>query len=439
MNTVEAAKDIFSYALDAVMPGHLLERRIQRNGDLIELGGKKIDLRNYKNIYLLGAGKASAAMALVLENLLGNKLSEGICVVKYGHVVPLRKTRIIEAGHPIPDLEGVKGGKAIVEMAQKATKEDLVICVISGGGSALLVAPHEDIPLKDLQEFSSELLRAGATINELNTLRKHLSQVKGGRLARLICPARTISLIISDVIGDPLDIIASGPTVPDPSTFQDAIEILERYSLVNAMPGTIRSILERGIKGEVEETPKAGEPLFKSVYNYIIGNNQYAVLAASEKAKLLGYTPCILSTGIFGESREIAHSLVAAAREVIRSGHPVSPPACLILGGETTVTVKGTGKGGRCTEFALSASMEMNEKDRFTILAAGTDGTDGPTDAAGAFVTAETIPMAKEKGLNPFKYLENNDSYTFFKKTGNLITTGPTLTNVMDIIIAVIE
>lgn len=438
MEPMDAARNIFLYALDAVLPKHLLERRIRRSDDALVLGNLYIDLKSHRKVYIIGAGKASAAMTSVLEFILGGNLTDGICVVKYGHTVPLKKVRLREAGHPIPDENGARAGEEILELAGAVKEGDIVFCLISGGGSALLVSPQEGITLKDKQELSTLLLRAGANIHELNTVRKHLSRIKGGRLAEHLARARIISLLISDVIGDSLDVIASGPTVPDPSTYGEALNVLEKYDLMAKAPASVTEILTRGARGEVRESPKPGNALFANVSNWIIGNNQFALKAAAEKSRLLGYTPCIVSSCMFGETRHIAHSLVAMAREVIKSGNPVRRPACLIMGGETTVTVKGEGKGGRCTEFALSAAMAMNQSDRFAILAAGTDGTDGPTDAAGAIVNGETISNALKSGFDPVHYLENNDSYTLFKQTGNLLVTGPTLTNVMDIMIAVI-
>ena len=439
MDLAKTAQDIFLFALDAVMPKHLLERRIVREENALMLRGNRIDLCAYENIYVLGAGKASAAMALVMENILGDHLNEGVCVVKYGHTAPLKKIKIIEAAHPIPDENGIRGGKAITELAGKASARDLVFCLISGGGSALLVAPQEGINLPDLQSLSNSLLRAGANIHELNAVRKHLSRVKGGRLAELIFPARIVSLLISDVIGDSLDVIASGPTAPDSSSFQDACRVLQKYDSWDSAPGPVRRYLERGLKGEEPETPKQGNPAFETTMNWIIGNNGFALSAAALKARNRGFNPVVLTSGMFGEARNAAHTLVSVAREIAEYGRPVSPPACVIMGGETTVTVRGNGRGGRCTEFALSAGMAMKPDDRFVILAAGTDGTDGPTDAAGAFVTADIIPDAIRSGLNPADYLGNNDSYSFFKTTGNLIMTGPTLTNVMDIMMALVR
>ncbi|MCL5018914.1 MAG: glycerate kinase, partial [Patescibacteria group bacterium] len=409
MTLIESARDIFLYALDAVMPKHLLERRIERTGDIITLNTQQIDLQAYRNVYIIGAGKAGAAMSSVMENLLGPRLTEGICIVKYGHTVPLKKVKLIEAGHPIPDEAGMRGTLELMELAQKATAQDLVFCLISGGGSASMSDPCAGISLHDMQLLSSVLLKAGANIHELNTVRKHLSMVKGGRLAQFLAPARTITLLISDVIGDSLDVIASGPTVADSTTFADAIQVLKEYSVLDKVPPPVIQVLEKGIKGEIEETPKAGNPIFNSITNWIIGNNHYALHAAAEKAKLMGFNPCILTSGLFGESRYNAQSLVAMAREVAQSGYPVRPPACLIMGGETTVTVRGQGKGGRCTEFALSAALAMKPSDRFLILAAGTDGTDGPTDAAGAIATPETIPTALIMGIDPSHYLSNND------------------------------
>ncbi|RKX97220.1 MAG: glycerate kinase, partial [Spirochaetes bacterium] len=308
-----------------------------------------------------------------------------------------------------------------------------------GGGSALLPMPADGITLEEKQATTKVLLECGATIDEINSIRKHLSKIKGGGLMRLAYPANVISLILSDVVGDPLDIIASGPTVPDTSTFKDCMEIIKKYDIEKKIPYTVLKRIEKGLKGEIEETPKDGDPIFEKSENIIIGNNMKAVLAADKKARELGYNTLIISSMIEGETKEVAKVHGAIIKEVKRSGNPISPPACILSGGETTVTIKGKGKGGRNQEFVLACCIDIEGIDKVMILSGGTDGTDGPTDAAGAVGDGETVLRAKKIGLDADKYLNNNDSYHFFQKLDDLLITGPTNTNVMDLRILLIE
>jgi len=360
--------------------------------------------------------------------------------VKYDHSLPLKKISIIEASHPIPDTNGLEGTSEILRLLSRTGEKDLVICLISGGGSALLVQPHKEVTLPDIQTTSNELLACGATIDEINAVRKHLSIIKGGHLAHASYPSTLITLILSDVIGDPLDIIASGPTVPDESTFDDACKVIGRYSLEDKIPDSVCKLLKKGQNGETRENPKQGDKVFANTQNVIIGSNKIALEAAKEKAADLGYNTIILSSMVQGESKEAAIFFSAIAKEVCHTGTPLSKPACIIAGGETTVTIKGNGKGGRNQEFALSAAMEIEGYDGIVILSAGTDGTDGPTDATGAIVDSNTCKDAREKFcLKSEDFLSKNDSYNFFNKTGEHIITGPTLTNVMDIMISLID
>ena len=310
--------------------------------------------------------------------------------------------------------------------------------MISGGGSALLVAPAEGITLEEKQATTSELLACGASIEEINTVRKHLSRVKGGQLARACWPATVVTLILSDVVGDPLDVIASGPTVPDSSTFGECLEIVSRYELAGRLPASVMERIEAGAKGDLPETPKEGEKIFEGVQNEIVGNSLSAVLAAGRKAEALGYTPLILSTRIEGETREVAHVHAAIFREVLATGFPLAPPACILSGGETTVTLKGKGKGGRNQEFSLAVAMHIQGEDRIFFLSGGTDGTDGPTDAAGAFADGTTVERARAMNLEAGRTLDENDSYPFFDALGDLLITGPTNTNVMDLRVCLI-
>jgi hydroxypyruvate reductase len=401
---------------------------------------REYDLKDYENIYVVGGGKACAPMAKAMEELLGDRLDNGIIVVKHNHGLPLKKIETVEASHPIPDQNGERGASDILRLLSRTGEKDLVICLLSGGGSALLVQPHKGITLQDIQTTSAELLVCGATIDEINTVRKHLSSLKGGQLAKAVYPSTLITLILSDVVGDPMDIIASGPTVPDESTFEDAYEIIQKYSLEEKILNSVYRFLRSGKMGKVEETPKKGNQIFDNTQNVIVGSNKIALDAAEKKAKDLGYNTIILSSLVEGESRDAAKFFAAIAKEVSRTGTPVPKPACIIAGGETTVTIKGEGKGGRNQEFALSAALEIEGFKGVVILSAGTDGTDGPTDATGAIVDYNTCKDARKKfHLRPDEFLSRNDSYNFFKKTGEHIITGPTMTNVMDIMISLID
>jgi glycerate 2-kinase len=425
--------EIFTYALRAVDPVAAVERCLKVEGEDLTVEGKVYSLRDYEHIYVTGAGKAGASMALAVETILGDRITKGVINVKYGHVSQLKRVKLNEVGHPIPDEKGVSGSEEIAELLEQMGEKDLVVCLISGGGSALLPSPTEGISLEDKQKMTNLLLECGANINEINAIRKHISKLKGGGLARLAYPATLVALILSDVVGDPLDVIGSGPTVPDKSTFGDCMAILKKYDLLDRAPESIKARFQRGIKGEIEETPKAGNPIFEKTQNVIIGSNIIAVEAADQRAKELGYHPLILSTYIEGETREVARVHAAIAMEIIKTNNPIGPPACIISGGETTVTIRGNGLGGRNQEFVLAAALDIQEWERIVVLSGGTDGTDGPTDAAGAIADVATIRRANEMGLDGAVYLNNNDSYHFFEKLGDLLITGPTNTNVMDL------
>jgi glycerate 2-kinase len=396
----------------------------------------------YRRLLAVGFGKAACAMAKAFEASLGDEPYDGIVITKYGHCgkdLPAR-TRVLEAGHPLPDENGLRGAKEIMGLLGEAGTDTLVACLISGGGSALLVSPLEGITLEEKQEITGLLLKAGADINELNTVRKHLSRVKGGRLAELAYPAGVISLILSDVIADRLDVIASGPTAPDGTTYGDAIKVLEKYGLTERVPEGVMDALRRGGEGLLPETPKPGSRVFEKVENIIIGNNVRALEAARKGAEELGFHTEVVSSELTGEAREAGVWLAGKALAARRSSpHPPHPKVCLVSGGETTVTVKGSGKGGRNTELALAFAREIEGVEGIALLSAGTDGNDGPTDAAGAVVDGKTISIARSMGIDPDSHLADNDSYTFFKKAGGLLVTGPTGTNVMDVQIVLIE
>lgn len=431
---------IFHKGIKAVDPHAAVMRHCNLKKDRLFIGTMVYDLSRYKNLFVVGAGKATAKMASAVESLLGKRITRGIINVKYDHVTELCRIKLIESGHPVPDKNGQNGANAILDLIKDSGKDDLIICLISGGGSALLPLPAQGISLKDKQNTIKVLLSCGATIHEINAIRKHMSAIKGGRVAHEAYPATIASLILSDVVGDDLDVIASGPTVPDTSTYQDCMEIFSRYDIIKELPITVVKHIEAGCSGKIPETPKPGDPAFDKTNNLIIGSNMEAITAAKQEAERLGYNTLVLSSMIQGETSHIAHVHGAIAREILQTGNPLSPPACALSGGETTVTLTGDGLGGRNQEFALAAAIDIAGKESIVVLSAGTDGTDGPTDAAGAVADTHTLMRAKAFGLNPRHFLANNDSYHFFKKLGDLFITGPTNTNVMDLrIILVVE
>ncbi len=429
---------IFQSGLKAVEPGAAVKKYCHIKGENLIVGKMIYDLSGFKNLFVIGFGKAAAPMAKAFEDLLGERITGGIINVKYGHLARLERIATIEAGHPVPDSNGEKGAGAIVKIAQDAGKDDMVICLISGGGSALLPLPAEGLTLEDKQNTINVLLACGATIYEINTIRKHMSFVKGGRLAQLSWPATFVSVILSDVVGDDTDVIASGCCVPDPSTFSDCMVILNKYGILRRIPQAVVSHIKAGISDPAMETPKPGSPYFKHTHNLIVGNNIKAILAARNKAEDLQYNTIVLSSMIEGETKDVAKVHTAIAKEVLKTGLPVTTPACIISGGETTVTIKGKGKGGRNQEFVLSAAIDIAGKENIVVLSGGTDGNDGPTDAAGAVADCDTLKRAEVLGMNPGNFLKNNDSYNFFQKLDDLLVTGPTNTNVMDLRIMLI-
>ncbi len=426
--------EIYLAGLKAVDPEEAVRRHVQLSGDHLLVGGRSYPLASFKRIIVIGCGKGTAPMARALEEILGDRLTGGWITVKYGHGLPLKKVRVTEAGHPIPDEAGLAATRLILDRLRECTATDLVLGAFSGGGSALSPAPRAPLELSEKQETTRLLLDCGATIFELNAIRKHLSVSKGGQLAKIAYPATLVSLFLSDVVGDALEAIASGPTVPDPSTCADCLRIIERYGLSAKLPPAVLKLLRDGVQGLIEETPKEGDAVFRKVQNLVVGSNRAALLASAQKAAELGYKTLILSSFIQGEAREIAQLFAAVGKEIVVSGHPVSPPACLLAGGETTVTVRGRGRGGRNQELALAAALGLEGWPGITLLSAGTDGSDGPTEAAGAYADGGTCQRARQQGLNPQESLSNNDSYNFFSQLGDLLITGPTRTNVMDVV-----
>ena len=435
----ETARAIFDAGVQAVAPETCVARHLHISGSRLRAGETDLNLDQVRHIYVAGAGKASAAMARQVEKLLGPRIHDGVVVTKYGHGMPLEHCRVIESGHPVPDAKGVEGAAALLEMVSQAGPDDLILCLISGGASALTPAPASGITLTDKQDTTRILLGCGATIHEINTIRKHLSRIKGGQLCTAANGARVISLILSDVVGDDLDIIGSGMTAPDTGYFTNCRAILEQYRIWDSVPESVRQRIQTGIEGRISDTPKPGDPLFSKVVNRVVGSLSDALTAAEKEAGRRGFTPLVLSSMIQGEAREAAGFLCAIAREIRSSGRPVVAPACLLSGGETTVTIKGKGKGGRNTELALAGAMNLAGTNGIVLLSAGTDGTDGPTDAAGAFADGTTLSRAAVLGLSAGSHLTQNDSYPFFLALKDLLITGPTRTNVMDMQILLVS
>lgn len=423
---------VIQAALRAVEPRECVRRTLRLTPQGLSIAGELHPLPKGR-LWVVGFGKASAHMAAAVEEELGELISGGLVVTADGYRAETRRVQVVEAGHPVPDSRGQEAASRIAELLSQAGEEDLVLVLISGGGSALLTSPAPGISLSALMSTTELLLRSGATIQELNTVRKHLSRVKGGQLARLAAPARVISLILSDVPGDPLDVIASGPTVPDPTTFQQAVEVLKRRELWEEVPPEVRERLAAGAKGLVPETPKPGASLFQRVRNVVVGCGATAALAACRRGEELGYRTLLLTTTLEGEAREVGRVFASVARELVRWGRPLRPPALVVAAGETTVTVRGQGKGGRNQEFSLAAALGIQGLSGVVICGLGTDGRDGPTDAAGGVVDGETVARIQAAGLDPQKALAENDSHTALRAAGDLLTTGPTGTNVADL------
>ncbi len=430
------AARIWSAALSAVDPEAAVRRFVSRRGAKLRVGTRNFDLDRVGRIWVLGAGKASAPMAGAIEAILGRRLAGGVVVTKYGHDLPLTRIEVLQAGHPLPDRNGVEAADRMVALARdEFRKDDLVISLLSGGGSALLVRPAEGIRLEDKLACTQLLMNAGATIHELNAVRKHLSAVKGGGLARMLTHVRVAALVLSDVVGDDLDTIASGPLVPDTTTFSDCLEILDRLGIAGKVPAAVRRRIESGIRGEVPETPKPGDPAFRRTSTVIVGSNALACSAAARAARRLGYHTAVLTTRLEGDTGEAARFHMSVAMEIATYGRPLKRPACVLSGGETTVKVTGSGKGGRNQEFALQSVRALARMPAPCLVASlGTDGTDGPTDAAGAVADNSTLARSLKFGAQFLKEcLAENNSYEFFRRTGDLILTGPTRTNVMDL------
>lgn len=424
-------RELFDAAVAAVDVRAAVRRSLRLNGErlLAPEAGLALPLRPGGRLLVVAVGKAAAPMAAAAEEVLGDRVAGGLALTKYGHAEPTRRLPVREAGHPTPDEAGLAAAAELRALLTGLGPDDLVLCLISGGGSALLTAPAAPVTLADLRETTARLLAAGATINELNAVRKHLETLKGGGLAAVAAPARTLALLVSDVLGDPLDVIASGPTVGDTSTFADAWAVIERHGLSGALPPAVRDRLQAGLRGDVPETPGPDDPLFARVDTVVIANLRRAAEGAASRAAELGYDTTIAGLAHEGEAREVAVQFVQAALTDDRARRP----RCTIGGGETTVTVRGDGLGGRNTEFALAAALAIDGRPDVAVASLATDGDDGPTGSAGAVVTGETVARGRALGLDAADFLARNDSARFFARAGGLLVPGPTRTNVADL------
>ena len=436
----QLALDCLEYAVNAVDPKKIITQKLSYKGDVLIASDRVFDLAKFHNVYVVGGGKAAGAMAEALEQVLGERISEGTVNVPYNVVASTCIIKLHQARHPIPDESGVEGTKEMLKIAEKAEADDLVICLISGGGSSLMVYPRENISLHDKQQLTSALLKSGASINEVNVVRKHLSIFKGGWLAKTAYPATILNLILSDVVGDPLDVIASGPTVADSSTFSDAHVVLAKYALWNDVADSVKKIISNGEHGYLAETPKLNDEAFRKVYTVVVGNNRTASSAALQYLKAHGVNAILLSCTLEGEAKCIGAQLASIANEIQISTNPVPTPAAVLIGGETTVKVTGKGIGGRNQELVLAATLKLQRRGDFSVVVAslGTDGVDGPTDAAGAIADEATQKSAVALNLEGKYYLADNDAYHFFTHLNDLIFTGQTGTNVNDISLIIV-
>jgi glycerate 2-kinase len=428
------ALDVLAAGLAAVDPGEAIRRFMIHGEHTLWIDGAAYNLDRFRRIFVIGGGKASASMAAAVEELLAERITAGWVNVKYGYTAHTEIVTVHEAGHPVPDAAGVEGTRQMLDLLRDVTADDLVLCLISGGGSALLTQPVNGVSLDDVQAITDLLLRSGAPIQAINAVRKHLSRVKGGQLARLAYPATVISMIVSDVVGSPLDVIASGPTVPDPTTYAHAQAVIERYGIADEIPASIRQHLKNGVNGGIDDTPKDDDEAFANVQNVIVADNARAALAAAGQAEEIGFNTLLLSTFVEGEAREVGLVIAGIAKEIMASGRPVRRPACVLMGGETTVTVRGDGTGGRNQELALAAALAIQGMEDVLIASLATDGTDGPTDAAGGLVDGTTVQRGADLGFSAVAALADNDSYPFLQGIGDLMITGPTNTNVNDLI-----
>ena len=443
-------KAIYGAGVKRVAPYDMIMSRVCIVDNTLRIvhdhGIESVPLQGFEEICVIGAGKACAPMAKAMEEILGQRLCRGLISVKKGHTTPLKTIEVIEAGHPVPDQNSQAAAERITRMADAAKETTLFINLISGGGSALLSLPRTldgiSLTLEDKQAVTEQLLACGADINEINSVRKHLSGIKGGQLAKRMYPSTSVSLILSDVVGDSLSTIASGPTAPDPTTFNQALSVLKKYRIEKTVPSKVLELINRGAQKEKGLQGLSEAKIFSKTCNILLGNNLSALIAAQKKAEELNYNTLVLTSQITGEARQVAKVFSGIARETAARDLPVAKPACILAGGETTVTILGNGKGGRNQEMALAFLDELNrypeKASRIFFLSGATDGNDGPTDAAGAFAAQSVLTLVQKKGLNIQAALNNNDAYTFFDAIDRLFKPGPTNTNVCDLQIIII-
>lgn len=428
---------IMSAALSAADPVEAIRRHVSRQGSKLEIDNQIYDLDHFKRILVIAFGKASVLMTMSLYEILGDRICDGVVISKHHPIeqntLP-EKIKLLQGNHPVPGEDSLISTQILTNLLQERSKDDLIFCLISGGGSALLTSPVKSISLDDVKELTRQMLTCGATINEINALRKHLDYLKGGELARLAYPAHLVSLILSDVVGSPLDVIASGPTVADPSTFFDCVRILKKYDLEKVVPPNVKKVLEEGTQGLVRETPKAGDKCFQLTQNVLVAENYKSAIAAIKAATMEGFHTLLLTTYIQGEARQAGKILAGILRQVNASEHPLPRPACIVIGGETTVTLTGKGLGGRNLELALGGVKDIAGLPDVGLVTLATDGEDGPTDAAGAWIDGTTFDRAMSMHMDPFIYLKENDSYHFFESLGLLLKPGSTATNVNDMV-----
>ncbi len=430
-----AAARILARALEAVDPYAATRRHLRLSGERLFVAGRPVLIPRGARVVVVGAGKAGAPMARAVEDVLGGRITSGIVTVKRGYTMPLRRIALREAGHPVPDAAGEASAREMLDAVRGLRARDVVLCLISGGGSALLPLAQRGVALREMVRTTELLLRSGATIREMNTVRKHLSAIAGGQLARAVAPARLVTLIVSDVVGTPLDVVASGPTVPDPTTYADAVRVLEAYGLMARVPAAVRRTLRRGLRGDLPDTPKPGDPAFRSARVVVVADNAAAARAAVSEARRLGFHARLLSTYIEGEARAVGQTLGGIVRQMADTGEPIGRPACLVAGGETTVTMRGSGTGGRNQELALAGALSLEDVPHALLVSFATDGGDGPTDAAGGVADGTTLARARARGLDPMRHLNDNNAYPLLAAVGDLIRTGPTNTNVADLML----
>jgi len=443
LKLLEKAEKIYQAALAEVKPENIIKKNVSISGKKLRIQDKIFDLTAFNDIFLIEIGKAAPFMAKSMLNILGNRVRDGLAVCLPRQRVSLNRITCFSSSHPLPDERSVVAARNILSLAKKAREKDLFIILISGGSSAQICLPASEISLEEKKFITEKLLKAGANITELNTVRKHISRIKGGRLAQEAYPATVISLVLSDVRGNDLESIASGPTHWDSSSYEDAFQVLKKYRLWNSAPFSVKEVVQKGIQDKIEETLREDNKIFNKVFNFIIGDNMTALQAAQKEAERQGFKSLIITSSDQGEARDTARNYASLFINIIQSGRVMSQPLCLLAGGEVTVEVKGKGRGGRNQEFVLAAVLEMKNRlkkqKNWMILSLNSDGIDGPTETAGAWATPLILKKAKRLFLNPKKYLSNNDSYNFFKKVGGLIFTGPTHTNVMDLRLFLID